>query len=359
MEPSERERILEILRQARRPAGEPASDGLEENLRCLVQTTLPEVKASAALRERVQAMAAARRAPRRSFLQRLLATAREQERPGGERESSAPGMTPPELRRLLPSGRRTRAPRLAPAASPVSRRALIGAASLAAASLALFLLLPVRAPAQALARTLAAMARVRSAHCTGTAVSYRDPGQEEGHDLEQWRVEWWYQEPDRYRKDMAPAGQLKEYVPDRLIVKGQRGLLISQHYLSAGRKVELPRAQVSRWLSPLDFFSREGIIYRAQFEQEARITEREGTYHDRKVNVVEVEVKKIQAQGVLAARWVLTVDPSSDLILRSEWRAGQRKESGAWETTEEEILDNFEYNIPVKVELFHPDTSSG
>jgi DNA-directed RNA polymerase specialized sigma subunit len=51
-----------ILRQARQPESTSTPERLEENLRWLMQVTMPEAKASAALRQRVRALADAHRA---------------------------------------------------------------------------------------------------------------------------------------------------------------------------------------------------------------------------------------------------------------------------------------------------------
>jgi DNA-directed RNA polymerase specialized sigma24 family protein len=50
---------VQILREARRPERIPTPERLEENLRWLIQLTLPEVKAPESLRQRVQALAEA------------------------------------------------------------------------------------------------------------------------------------------------------------------------------------------------------------------------------------------------------------------------------------------------------------
>jgi DNA-directed RNA polymerase specialized sigma24 family protein len=51
-----------ILRQVRQPERTSTPERLEENLRWLMQVTMPEAKASAALRQRVRALAEAHRA---------------------------------------------------------------------------------------------------------------------------------------------------------------------------------------------------------------------------------------------------------------------------------------------------------
>ena len=61
-EPNEHERVIQLLREARLPAEEITPEHLEENLRWLMDVTLPPARASARLRQRVQALAAAHRA---------------------------------------------------------------------------------------------------------------------------------------------------------------------------------------------------------------------------------------------------------------------------------------------------------
>src|SRR5438552_14272893 len=110
-EPTEHERVVELLKRARLPEEQVTPERREENLRWLIRSTRPEAKAPEALRQRVQAIAAARRERPASLFARFL----------------------------------TRA-------LPKRRRPLAGAVSLATACVALFLLLTSRAPAQMLAR---------------------------------------------------------------------------------------------------------------------------------------------------------------------------------------------------------------
>src|SRR5437870_4679858 len=128
-EPTEHERVVELLKRARLPEEQVTPERREENLRWLIRSTRPEATASEALR---QALAAAHPPPPPSPFACVFSTAR-----------PAPPRTP------------------------------AGATPLAAARLVLLLLLTPRAPAQVLARTLRAMAEIRSAHCTGWRVEYR------------------------------------------------------------------------------------------------------------------------------------------------------------------------------------------
>src|SRR5438445_4492801 len=178
-EPNEHERVIQLLREARLPAEEITPEHLEENLRWLVRLARPEVQAPASLRERVQALAAARRARRPYRLARFLAAA--------------------------PAGR---------------RRVLLGALPLTAAAVVLILLLTPRAPAQGLARTLRAMAQLQSAHCSGWYVSYRVNEGELRPTPARLPVEWWYRAPDCYREAVGPARSNEAVFPFLLVVRG-------------------------------------------------------------------------------------------------------------------------------------------
>src|SRR5262245_36485935 len=160
-EPNEHERIVEVLKRAHRPAEEVTPESLEENLRWLLRVAAPERTASEALRQRVQGLASGTAAlPTTPAAPRL--------------EGDAAGAGP------VAAGSRTRQrPRFGfPSSLPGWRRLFLGMVPLTAASVLLFLLLTVPAPAGVLERTLSAMAKVRSAHCTGWFVYYGDTDRE-------------------------------------------------------------------------------------------------------------------------------------------------------------------------------------
>jgi hypothetical protein len=330
-EPNKYERIAESLKQARRLEADITPESMEENLRWLVQLAVPEVPASEALRQRVQALTAVPAAAQQPAMDTEALTenrAKDDRRP---RSSLWPRF---------------------PAAHPGWRRILVGAIPLTIASLALFFLLAAPAPAGVLERVLSAMAKVRSAHCTGRFISYVDKDWE-GHPVPgRMQVQWWYQAPDRYRKSMGPEVLGWNREPGTLIVQGQRGVFISHYDSSSSEQEELSRPQVARWLSPLDFFSQTGILDRAQREKNARVSTQEGTYDQRPVKIVTVEVVQPESRGTARQRWVLYVDPASDRIVRSHLRQDWRREDGVWKTLEEETLDHFEYDVAVKPSLF-------
>jgi hypothetical protein len=313
-QPTEHERIVEILTAARRPEGETTQETLEENLRWLVHEAVPQDKASEALRQRVQAMTAAHRTRPRPLLTRLVDF-------------------------LI----RNRSP-------------LLGAASAAAFAIGFFLLLTQPTPADVLGRALDAMAQVRSAHCTGWVTTYRrkTPG---GPDTPlRTNVEWWYKWPEHYRQDRSGV-ESEGYMPYRLIVQGPRGQLFVHHGLSVGTTTEIRDDELTQYLSPLDFFSPEGIIRRAQREGRAQPINRKGRYHGRPVNIVELNVLQQTGTGTSRQYWVLTVDPSSNRILQSESRLDLRG-ADVRKAREEETLNVFEYNVDVNDDLFQAELFS-
>jgi hypothetical protein len=310
-EPSEHERVVELLRRARRPPEEITPEHLEENLRWLIRMTRPETQAPEALRQRVEAMAAAHRARRPSLFARFLS-------------------------RALPEHRRT----------------LLGAISLAVACVILLLLLTARAPAQMLARTLQAMAQVRSAHCTGWRIDYRSQGAGGPPVPERMRVEWWYKAPNWYRKEMEPELEGGEEPSSQLIVKGGQSVVMTRLQATSEAPFPVPAPALSRYLSPLDFFSQEGFLHRAETEKAARVTNQEATYHERPIQIVRIEALEPQATKMCRKTWVLYVDPASDLVLRSEVRFDGQAQDGTWQPLEEEILDRLDYNVPMKDGLF-------
>lgn len=311
-ESDEHKRVIELLRRARRPQEEITPEHLEENLRWLVRATRPEAQASDALRERVRSIAAAHQRRRASPLARLMS-------------SAVPGR----------------------------RRALAGAIPLAAGCLILFLLLTARAPAEMLARTLQAMAQVRSAHCTGWRIVYRSLGEGGPPAPEQKRVVWWYRAPNWYRKETQPEPPGAGRSLGQLIVKEGQNVLVSRLGATAKIETTLPPPLLARYLSPLDFFSQQGFLHRAEAQKDAQVTNREVTYRDRPIQIVRVEAPESQADGKYRERWILHVDPASGLVLRSESRLQREEQDGRWQTLEDEVLDRLDYNVPVKDSLFH------
>jgi hypothetical protein len=232
----------------------------------------------------------------------------------------------------------------------LNRGPLLGAASAAALAVALFFLFTVPTPADVLRRTLDAMAQVRSAHCTGWVTTYRHetPG---GRDIPlRIDVEWWYKWPDRYRKDRSGDSSVG-YMPYQLIVQGHRGMLFLQRGRSDGTSMEIRDDRVTQYLSPLDFFSQEGIIRRAEREGRAQTINRKGQYQGRLVNIVELNVVQQTGTDVSRQWWVLTVDPATNRILQSRSRFRFRDAEDR-EAMEEETVNVFEYDVDVNDDLF-------
>jgi hypothetical protein len=312
----EHERVIELLRRARRPEEEITPERLEENLRWLMHLTLPPAKAPEGLRQRVRERIEARRGRPPSLLDRLFHAI---PRAGG--------------------------------------RALAGAVTLAVTSVVLLLLFATRAPAQVLARTLAAMAQVRSAHCTGWHVTYRSIGTKGQRVSTRLSVEWWYKRPDSYRKETEPTRPGERLAPVLMVIKANQRMFGIRSGVTPVRRLIVPPTLFTRYLSPLDFFSPQGFLHRAEAEQATQVIERESLYHNQPIQIVEVEAPEAQAGGRCRKRWILYVDPASDRIIRSESRL-DCWERGAWQTKDEEILDDFAYDIPVKDSLFDIDSST-
>lgn len=310
-EHNKHDRIIEILKQARRPDEEITPDSVEENLRWLIHAAMPEENASVALRERVRAIAQAEPAPRRPWLARVLDTA-----------------------------------------SPVRRRLLLGALPLGAAAALALLLFLFQAPSSVLARALNAMAEVKTAHCTGWYISYRSKGRDGRPIRGRMREEWWYKAPDRYRRWAGPDVPGWNEVPGVTIINGHRNVFISESRSVPSAKLSLPFSFLTRFLSPVDFFSSEGIIHRAAFEKAAHVATAQGVYRGQRVHVVTIDALQRQPNGITRSHWILTIDPASDRIIRSELRSDWRGNAGDWLTMDRRVLDHFEYNLPLKDSLF-------
>jgi hypothetical protein len=153
---------------------------------------------------------------------------------------------------------------------------------------------------------------------------------------------------------MSPThpGRDRGVVPLVLTIRGDQDVLVSTAPNSPGRRITLPPAVLTRYLSPLDFFTPHGFLHRAQAEKAAQVMEGKTRYHDRPVQRVEVEVIERQPEGQCRQHWILDVDPGSDRILRSEWSLDCQPPGGAWRTLEREALDDFTYDLPVNDRLF-------
>lgn len=307
------ESLIEILRRAREGQAAEPGDARERNLRRLIRAAMPAPEVSEDLRQRVQALAA--EPPR-----------------GGRaaRERAAGG------RGLLHWAR-----------AMLSPRSSWRTAALAFCCALLVILLTTGRSASALARTLNAMAAVRSAHCIGWFFSYTDMRPDGSIIPVRMREEWWYKAPDRYRREIGPEYWGTSTEPGVLIVKGQEGIFTSSHHATRGEKTRFTRAELTQDLSPFDFFSTEGIIQRAERENRAQVVDHAGLYRGRRVRVLTVQYRR----GISKYDWILYVDPSSRLILAAQasWycRIGR-----GWKLQSQDRLDEFVYNTRVPHELF-------
>src|SRR5437773_169010 len=77
-------------------------------------------------------------------------------------------------------------------------------------------------------------------------------------------VGWWYRAPDRYREDVGPARSNEDVFPFLLVVRGDKNVLTRRSAAGPARRDVLPPAALIHYLSPLDFFSRGGLLHRAQ-----------------------------------------------------------------------------------------------
>jgi hypothetical protein len=310
--PGEHERLVKLLKAARRPEGENTAETLEENLRWLVREAMPRDRASDALRQRVQALTAAQRGPRRAW--------------------------PARLADFL----------------VLHRAPLIGVASATVFVIIISLLLTNPAPADVLGRTLAAIDRVTSAHCTGWYVSYRREAIMAGQDKSRFNVEWWYKAPDRYRKDIRSVASDAIVPPCRLLVTGRQRVFLGASVAAPVRRPDVTDEQLTEYLSPLDFFVSEGVIRRAYREHGAEIVDHGITDGARRVQTVDLRVDRQDGSRRLRQSWVLTIDPTSNLILRSSSKLDWFR-SNAWVPLESETLDVFDYNVDLRDALFRDE----
>lgn len=310
---NEPQSLVEILRRASTQHRTASVDARERNLRRLLRSAMPAADVSDDLRRRVRALAA------------------------GESTPSMPEL-PAVPKRWGPFQRVF----ALPSRLPVWRVTL---AVVCCALLASFF--TMGRPIGVLARTLNAMAAVRSAHCTGWFYGYTDFRPDGSILPVRMREEWWYKAPDSFRREIGPEFWGTSTEPGVLIVKGQKGVFTSSHHATRGRKTTFAKSQLTRDLSPFDFFSPEGIVRRAVREKAASVSSRAGTCHGHRARILMVRCQ----EGASRDDWVLYVDPSSSLIMeaRHDWyvRSGTR-----WARQSRDCLDRIEYNLSVPHGLF-------
>lgn len=263
-----------------------------------------------------------------------------------ERILAAMGFPPETEDEPRPPGREQPGRRFA----PLSRRALLVAALTAA--IAFLHLATERSSAQTLEQVLAAIGRVRSAHCSGWFVSYEDPSADApSPPAARMRVDWWFQAPDRFRREMGPEVPEWKFPPGTLVVNGDQSVF---HNTRTGGPPRRGRRQ-TRDLSPVDFFTPEGLLRRAARQKHARIREAISATGREARRVFTVEYRQPGRRVPMRFRWVLTVDPATDRIVQADWRL-QWQDGWRWRTGATETLDRFEYNIPLADKLFRFDT---
>jgi hypothetical protein len=236
--------------------------------------------------------------------------------------------------------------------SPGVRRSLPLTVAAVFAAVLLLVFVPV-APAMTLDQVLNAMARVRTAHGVGWLVRYRhfDPktGKPLARPIQSGRIrcEWWYRAPDKFRREQGTAGPGWGDAPGVTIVNGTQTVSILRRPHDRERMIRTSRSVMDHYLTPLDFFTPEGLIGRAVREKHAVVQQKEEELNGRKAEVFSVEV----AETSSTHSWRLVVDPNTRFILRAEWRADAgtgrfRHPSGI------ETVERLEYNVPVAEDRF-------
>ncbi len=184
----------------------------------------------------------------------------------------------------------------------------------------------------AVAETLAAMERVRTAHATGVSVISTD-----GQARDRLRVEYWFKAPGSYRKSVRGEGVAGHTLTQELFVAG--GSAVSR-IARAGRTVTIPAAagQVREALAPFAFFAPDGLLARTAEEGKATVARISGERGDREVYLLSVE----GTRGAERFRWLLHVDQETRRVVRAEYVS---EEPGRG--SEQALLSDFEYDLSV------------
>jgi len=99
-------------------------------------------------------------------------------------------------------------------------------------------------------------------------------------------------------------------------------------------------------LTPLDFFSPQGMIGHARNEKNAKISSEKASYLGHRIRIIRLIYERAPDKYL----WLLWIDPHSDLILRAE-QTGYLRIS-RWGLKQKVIFDHFDYNVPVHDSLF-------
>lgn len=199
-----------------------------------------------------------------------------------------------------------------------------------------------RIPALALRRSpidpiLRAMQGVSTAHATGSRTMFTlltNGKLEQAHETE----EYWFKAPGRFRRSL----------------RGRR-LLNSDLYLDRGRAtgiaynldgspfpIFMPAQEVETNLAPFSYFTTDGHLPRLAREGLLRTSLLLGDLVGRPVQILTLEYRT--ADGGI--RWVLYADPTSHLVLRSDYRSEQLVR-GRWVPAATGTLDSFEYDLRI------------
>jgi hypothetical protein len=346
------EELRKILKRARRVAGRASPEAREANLRKLIRASLETPEVPDTLRARVQAIEAARRRRRRTWAVRAFITLCEFVT--GRRTLEDPAQPSVRLGARRP-------------AWLASRKLLIGLAPLALAVmlLFLFLILNTNSPVQALARSVDAMARVRSVHCTGQYMRYPPATWDRSRPWPRGpqKVEWWYKAPNRFRYQVEPELEAWPEAGTGIII-GQRRAFVGD--ATSRRRAEQGvshRIQITEpFLTPFDFISPERMIAGRKINVDggnmtATIARWRGKPYNRPIDLI-VVVSEVPVKYGVHGPWstfqLLDVDPHSHLLLRSR-RNVFIKEGDHWRAVEKETLDHFEYNVDLADSLFQSE----
>jgi hypothetical protein len=206
---------------------------------------------------------------------------------------------------------------------------------------------PPPMPGTPLGAVFQAMARVPSAHVTGSGsrhLRYRN-GRVEPIAMQ---LEYWFKLPNRYR------AVNKERRSSELFTEGAGQA--TEVLISGTRPVTIPvnRGRARTVLAGFEFFTPDGMLIRQVRNNMARVTGLRSELESREVDLITVESR----DGEIDHRWELYADLQSHRVLRSEYR--REKQSGSvGEVLFTFTLERFEYEIGIPDRLFDPAYLTG
>lgn len=220
------------------------------------------------------------------------------------------------------------------------RKLLTGTAAVAAA--AGVAILARRGHTDELDDTILAMSRVKTAHASGTYISYHFPGHT-GAEMAA-PVDYWYASPGKYRRSAGRANVDVAQIPVSLYATGNVGVHVVELPTGLERRPARPETFPLE-LRAFDIFSGDALLRRLRHMPGTQVRIEPGGSNGNHLTHILVKSSNID--------WELWADPETHLLKRSRFTARELVD-GKWKLDTEEQLSEYEYGIEIPPSKFVP-----